>query len=775
MAERRLFFIMPFGSREVIPGAEPFDFDAFYRGVLRPVAVDSSWDPLRVDEVVAPGAITNQAIQELLRSELVVADVSSANSNVYYELGVRQAISPSGAILIAQAGTKLPFDIAHQRVLFYEPSEEGLREFSDSFGRALQNWAPTSETASPVQAALAEIGVASAPTVDPAGFERELDLKIARAANLDQLIGVWAWAESLSPLPMSQLVSLAMRFAEAGEYGKALEVLSAQPEYVEADFESRRLKGFFLRHLGRHDDAIREFEEALRLNAHDPETLGMLGGTYKRQGDFASALRLYERGLELSPNSSYMQVNRAVLQILANPSDPGAGVELYRQLLSSLPEPSDQSSWDALVEAEARLVLGDDDLVLQAVERALTLGARRGDLRSLREQLRLLKTAGFRSASVADIEVWIDRHLESPEPDSVTANALASTRARLIVHVSDPHFGTSVRGGETVDMHRFFEGENTRNLVEELIAELERPDLARFSPKDVFIVVSGDLTYQASVREFNLVEKFLDGLCTGLGLDRSHVIVVPGNHDVDWALSGIDRDRRFDNYLSFVRDFYQSDFDSRHPLLDWDFDISSPRPSANKLVSFFQADNLVFIGLNSCIYEDDQRHFGFIGRRQLDAVGELLKDVDRDCIRVAVMHHHLHPFPELLEDRDTEEIWTDSSTIRDAGYVEQRLEKLGFDLVLHGHKHKPQLRETLVRHAFSDDDAADRSLIISGAGSVGVNSRELEHSQSNHYALLEVLRPKREAGAEFLRVEWREMSYVPGAEWATGSRWIIKG
>jgi 3',5'-cyclic AMP phosphodiesterase CpdA len=774
MAERRLFFIMPFGSRGVIPGAEPFDFDAFYQDVLRPIAVDSSWDPLRVDEVVAPGAITNQAIQELLRSELVVADVSSANSNVYYELGVRQAISASGVILIAQAGTRLPFDIAHQRVLFYSPTEEGVLEFSNNFGRALRNWSPTADTASPVQAALVELGVASTPTVDPVGFERELDLKISRAANLDQLIGVWAWAESLSPLPVSQLVSLAMKFADAGEYGKALEVLSAQPEHVEADYEVHRLKGFFLGRLDLHGDAIREFEEALRLNAHDPETLGMLAGTYKRQGDFANALSLYERGLELSPTSSYMQVNRAVLHILANPSDPSAGVELYRQLLSSLPEPSEQSSWDALVEAEARLVVGDDDLVLQGVERALSLGARRSDLRSLRDQLRLLKTAGFRSASVAGVEVWIDRHLERPEPDTGDT-ASASARSRLIVHISDPHFGTSVRGGETVDMHRFFEGENTRNLVEELIAELQRADLARFSPEDVFIVVSGDLTYQASIVEFDLVAKFLDGLCTGLGLERSHVIMVPGNHDVDWALSGIDRDRRFDNYLSFVRDFYQSDFDSRHPLLDWDFDISSPRPSANQLISFFESGNLIFVGLNSCIYEDDQRHFGFIGRRQLDAVGELMKDVDRDCIRVAVMHHHLHPFPELLESRDAEEVWTDSSTIRDAGYVEQRLEKLGFDLVLHGHKHKPQLRETLVRHAFSDDEAADRSLIISGAGSVGVNSRELEHSQSNHYALLELLRSKREVGAEFLRVEWREMSYVPGAEWATGSRWIIKG
>ena len=184
---------------------------------------------------------------------------------------------------------------------------------------------------------------------------------------------------------------------------------------------------------------------------------------------------------------------------------------------------------------------------------------------------------------------------------------------------------------------------------------------------------------------------------------------------------------------------------------------------------------LAFVGLNSCVFETDQNHYGFVGLRQLDMASDLLEQVPSEAIRVAVMHHHLHPFPEVLEPREGSDVWLDMSTVRDAGMVEQRLEQLGFDLVLHGHKHKPQLRETLVRHRMEAQSLVERRLVVSGAGSVGVNSRELEQSESNHFALVEVLRSRCESDAEFLRVEWRELSYLPGANWATQSRWVIKG
>jgi hypothetical protein len=125
-----------------------------------------------------------------------------------------------------------------------------------------------------------------------------------------------------------------------------------------------------------------------------------------------------------------------------------------------------------------------------------------------------------------------------------------------------------------------------------------------------------------------------------------------------------------------------------------------------------------------------------------------------------------------LATRDNQEVWIDVSTIRDAGHVEQYLKKLDFDLVLHGHKHKAQLRETLIR-----DDAAFREgvrpLIVCGAGSV--SCMELEHAEPNHYEVIEIQRLPRSPGVEFLQVDWRTLPIKAGAEWSTQKLWSVLG
>jgi hypothetical protein len=151
---------------------------------------------------------------------------------------------------------------------------------------------------------------------------------------------------------------------------------------------------------------------------------------------------------------------------------------------------------------------------------------------------------------------------------------------------------------------------------------------------------------------------------------------------------------------------------------------------------------------------------------QLDKVRKLLEG-SSDNVRIAVMHHHLHPFPEPLEARGSDKVILDMSTVRDAGLVEQRLERLNFPMLLHGHKHKPQLRETLVRDVNAAFAQSTRPLIVSGCGSTGVSEGELEHNQSNHFAIIELLTQTREKGADFVRVEWREFPLAPGAEWTT--------
>jgi 3',5'-cyclic AMP phosphodiesterase CpdA/tetratricopeptide (TPR) repeat protein len=781
MTRGRLFVIMPFGVKAAGPSREPFDFDQVYHEVLRPLATQAGWEVLRIDEVTEPGPITTQAFRQLFAADLVIADVTSANSNVYYELGIRQALSPSGTVLVALAGTELPFDIANQRVLFYQPDFTSDRNFADRYVEALNTEAAGGPTASPVRQTLEQLGlVVPGPAQDAAGFERELELKVGRARNADQLVSVWHWAKSFSPLPVAPLLDLADRLADAAEYQDALKVLEALPDEADRDYEVHRKKGFVLRNLNQFPAAEQEFRRALDINPGDAETLGMLGGSYKRQRRYAEALDCYEKGMTLRPASLYMRVNHAAMAVLESPASPQRGMQLYRELgdyVAAEPKQRDDP-WAAIVRAEAEFAIGDQGAAKTMIEHAFRTGAGPLHFRSLGDQLELLAATGFRAAAAAEL-VTLLRRLDTGIPDvppSKKTSGQPSAR-KLLVHLSDPHFGWGEREGKPVFMHRFRDTENSYTLSAELTGELTRAMRDNYRIEDVVLVVSGDLTYAGKSEEFVLVENFLVELCGSLGLGRDQVVLVPGNHDIDWQAAA---DRRFDNYLGFVRTFYGKDaFREFYPLVQWNFEINSPRPNANQIVYYKQHGQLLVVGLNSCIYETNQHHYGFIGRRQLDHVDRLLEGVTEPTVKAAVMHHHLHPFPEASDPQGDKEVWVDMSTVRDAGLVEQRLEQMGFDLVLHGHKHKPQLRETLVTDRLAEGNTETRtltrSLIVSGAGSVGVNATELDQSEANHFALIEVLTPSREGGANFLDIRWLELSYRAGARWADAGRWTLKG
>jgi metallophosphoesterase superfamily enzyme len=68
-----------------------------------------------------------------------------------------------------------------------------------------------------------------------------------------------------------------------------------------------------------------------------------------------------------------------------------------------------------------------------------------------------------------------------------------------------------------------------------MVRDIERrkTDYANIS----FVIVSGDLAYDGKPEQYRLVEKFLDELIGVLGLSRSDVFMVPGNHDIDRDLS----------------------------------------------------------------------------------------------------------------------------------------------------------------------------------------------------------------------------------------------
>lgn len=99
-------------------------FEDLYQHVIRDVCQDFDVSPLKADEMAGPGVIIEDIVREIQTARLIVADITPPNPNVYFEVGYARALGKP-IILLAQKGTKLPFDVAGFRVLFYENSIGG--------------------------------------------------------------------------------------------------------------------------------------------------------------------------------------------------------------------------------------------------------------------------------------------------------------------------------------------------------------------------------------------------------------------------------------------------------------------------------------------------------------------------------------------------------------------------------------------------------------------------------------------------------------------------
>jgi hypothetical protein len=123
----RAFVVMQF--------AEPYD--TFYREVIQKQAEASGFDVIRIDEKAGPGVIFQDIQREIEQAEVVIAEITPANPNVFYELGYAHALGKP-TILLAQRGAQLPFDIRSFRVVFYNDTIGGKAEVERNLQSHLQ-------------------------------------------------------------------------------------------------------------------------------------------------------------------------------------------------------------------------------------------------------------------------------------------------------------------------------------------------------------------------------------------------------------------------------------------------------------------------------------------------------------------------------------------------------------------------------------------------------------------------------------------------------------
>jgi hypothetical protein len=135
--------IMPFSPayREV------FDY------AIKPACEKAGFRCLRADYPLKAGNIIEHTIDLIFETDVVIADISLAKPNVFYELGIAHALEKQ-VVMICEKGTELPFNITTYRVVFYRLGIEGvqtvLKSTLENILGDVETWASVRAT-NPVQ------------------------------------------------------------------------------------------------------------------------------------------------------------------------------------------------------------------------------------------------------------------------------------------------------------------------------------------------------------------------------------------------------------------------------------------------------------------------------------------------------------------------------------------------------------------------------------------------------------------------------------------------
>jgi len=134
--EQKCFVIMPF-SKTTEKRTEEY-WAKHYATFIKPL-IESDHPLIAERSSPLRGDILRQIITDLVTSPIVVADLTDANPNVYWELGVRQSFK-HGTITIAEDGTPLPFDLGGKGTLFYFPKDHiKMQGFRNQFHKAVKD------------------------------------------------------------------------------------------------------------------------------------------------------------------------------------------------------------------------------------------------------------------------------------------------------------------------------------------------------------------------------------------------------------------------------------------------------------------------------------------------------------------------------------------------------------------------------------------------------------------------------------------------------------
>lgn len=342
-----LFAAMPFGSKHEPGGARTVDFDAIYRDCIEPAGAAAGVSVIRADEETLGGVIHRPMYERLLLAEIVVADLTFANPNVFYELGVRHAARPRSTILTYARINQLPFDVGLIRAIPYELDGDGGLADPQRLRDALAERIAHAKTDETVDSPLFQLldgypGISLPHEATEAFRERavwisELTLRAHRAAGeaatpedaRRQLHEIEREAEALAGSEEQLMVTVLLAYRSISAWDDMVRVAESLPGRLAEVPTVREQLALALSRRNTGDDRSRAIEIVERVvdeHGESPESLGILGRCHKARwlekqqvGDPGAADALdcaidaYGRGFDADPRDFYPGVNLVTL------------------------------------------------------------------------------------------------------------------------------------------------------------------------------------------------------------------------------------------------------------------------------------------------------------------------------------------------------------------------------------------------------------------------------------------------------------------------------
>jgi tetratricopeptide (TPR) repeat protein len=432
------FVLMPFGTK-TDEGGRAIDFDRVYSEVIQPAIVDAEMEPVRADGEGVGGIIHKPMFERLMLCDYAVADLTTANPNVLYELGIRHGIRPYSTVLIFGKGMRLPFDIALLRGLPDNLDKSGAPETPSGDRKALADRLAACRTPAPDSPLFQLLSDYSPPDIahvktdvfrDAVEYSQRYKDKLRAARSAGRAAVAEVERElNIADADPAIAIDLYLSYRAVKDWQAMLDLEAKMSPILRSTVMVQEQLGFALNRLGRRDDAERILLAVMEQHGPSSETNGLLGRVYKdawedarnkgqdllARGHLRKAIGAYLAGFEADWRDSYPGVNTVTLMEMQEPVDPRQArlLPVVRYAIERRMAAKTPDYWDFATVVELEVLAGNRDGAEAALGDALAVVREAWEPETTARNLRLIREAREKRKIdvgwIADVEAELGR------------------------------------------------------------------------------------------------------------------------------------------------------------------------------------------------------------------------------------------------------------------------------------------------------------------------------------------------------------------------------